>query len=103
MSHFFRTAARPRPGSIRRSFEAGLGIAVLAFALLFAGAQTGFAHGFKIGDLEIGHPWSRATPVGAKVDHTAPARTHCSSASTSSGLRRPPFGIFNLSLVCRTA
>ena len=67
MSQFFRIAARPMPGSLLRSFEARLGIAVLAFALLFAGAQTGFAHGFKIGDLEIGHPWSRATPVGAKV------------------------------------
>ena len=67
MSQFFRIAARPIPGSLLRSFEARLGIAVLAFALLFAGAQTGFAHGFKIGDLEIGHPWSRATPAGAKV------------------------------------
>jgi len=67
MSQFFRIAARPMPGSLLRSFEARLGIAVLAFALLFAGAQNGFAHGFKIGDLEIGHPWSRATPVGAKV------------------------------------
>ncbi|WP_095084761.1 copper chaperone PCu(A)C [Mesorhizobium sophorae] len=67
MSQFLRTAARPIPGSVLRSFEARLGIVVLAFALLFAGAQTGFAHGFKIGDLEIGHPWSRATPAGAKV------------------------------------
>lgn len=25
------------------------------------------AHGFKVGDLEIEHPWSRATPAGAKV------------------------------------
>ncbi|MBB6413334.1 copper chaperone PCu(A)C [Mesorhizobium sangaii] len=67
MFQFFRTAARPTLGGIRRSFESGLGIAVLALALLFAGAQTVFAHGFKIGDLEIGHPWSRATPAGAKV------------------------------------
>ncbi len=25
------------------------------------------AHGFKIGDLEIGHPWTRATPPSARV------------------------------------
>jgi periplasmic copper chaperone A len=25
------------------------------------------AHEFKAGDLEIGHPWTRATPAGAKV------------------------------------
>jgi len=67
MSQFFRTAERPMPGSILRSLEARLGIAVLAFVLLFVGAQTVFAHEFKVGDLEIGHPWSRATPAGAKV------------------------------------
>ncbi|MFD1986166.1 copper chaperone PCu(A)C [Mesorhizobium newzealandense] len=67
MSQLFRIAARPTLGGIFRSFEARLGIAMLAFALLFAGAQTGFAHEFKVGDLEIGHPWSRATPAGAKV------------------------------------
>lgn len=26
-----------------------------------------FAHGFKLGSLEIGHPWTRATPNGAEV------------------------------------
>ena len=70
MSYFFLTAARPTLGrnrSFLRSFEERLGIAVLAFALLFAGAQTVLAHEFKVGDLEIGHPWSRATPAGAKV------------------------------------
>ena len=25
------------------------------------------AHGFKLGTLEIGHPWTRATPNGAEV------------------------------------
>ncbi len=70
MSYFFPTAARPALGrnrSFLRSFEERLGIAVLALALLFAGAQTVLAHEFKAGDLEIGHPWSRATPAGAKV------------------------------------
>lgn len=41
-------------------------------AILFAGAlalagSSAFAHGYKIGDLEIGHPWTRATPKGAAV------------------------------------
>ncbi|TIP63632.1 MAG: copper chaperone PCu(A)C, partial [Mesorhizobium sp.] len=34
---------------------------------LFVSAQTVFAHEFRVGDLEIVHPWSRATPPGAKV------------------------------------
>ena len=44
-----------------------LGIAGVTLMLLFAICQPLFAHGFKLGDLEIGHPWSRATPQGAKV------------------------------------
>ncbi len=40
---------------------------MLSIALLVAGASVAAAHGFKLGDLEIGHPWSRATPAGAKV------------------------------------
>ncbi len=44
--------------------NAALPAAVLALALF---AQAAMAHGFKIGDLEIGHPWSRATLPGAKV------------------------------------
>jgi copper(I)-binding protein len=50
-----------------RSFEERLGIAVFAFALLFAGLHGALAHEFKLGDLEIDHPWSRATPPGAQV------------------------------------
>ena len=38
-----------------------------ALALLVLAAQPAAAHEYKIGDLEIGHPWSRATPEGAKV------------------------------------
>src|SRR5512147_2621192 len=43
-----------------------------SIAVLFAGmvalAATGaFAHEFKVGDLQIGHPWARATPKGASV------------------------------------
>ncbi len=36
-----------------------------AASLLFA--NNAFAHEFKLGALEIIHPWSRATPNGAKV------------------------------------
>lgn len=35
--------------------------------LLLVGAQGAMAHEYKLGDLEIAHPWSRATPPGAKV------------------------------------
>ena len=71
MYHFFRTGVHSGPGgggkSLPRGLETCLGLAVLAFALFFAGAQSVLAHEFKVGDLEIGHPWSRATPAGAKV------------------------------------
>jgi len=40
---------------------------VLASALLIFTAAGAFAHEFKIGAIEIIHPWSRATPGGAKV------------------------------------
>ena len=39
--------------------------ALVAALVLLPGLAS--AHGFKLGDLEIGHPWSRATPPGAKV------------------------------------
>jgi len=38
----------------------------IATALLIAPAAA-WAHGFTLGNLEIGHPWSRATLPGAKV------------------------------------
>lgn len=50
-----------------RSFEERLGIAVFALLFLIASSHALFAHGFKVGDIEIHHPWSRATPAGAKV------------------------------------
>ncbi|QPC95076.1 copper chaperone PCu(A)C [Mesorhizobium sp. INR15] len=63
-----RTAARaPAFSRFRHAFEQRLGIILFALALLFAGGQAALAHEFKVGDLEIGHPWSRATPAGAKV------------------------------------
>lgn len=39
----------------------------LAMAALLLAATPALAHDFKIGPLKIGHPWSRATPPGAKV------------------------------------
>ncbi|MHB2267313.1 copper chaperone PCu(A)C [Aliihoeflea sp. PC F10.4] len=44
-----------------------LRIAACIAALFLAGAQGAFAHGFEVGDIEIAHPWSRATPEGARV------------------------------------
>jgi periplasmic copper chaperone A len=37
---------------------------VVAIAALTPHAR---AHGYKIGDLEVGHPWTRTTPPSAKV------------------------------------
>ena len=45
--------------------NAALPAAALAMSLSFA--QAAMAHEFKQGDLEIDHPWSRATLPGAKV------------------------------------
>ena len=39
----------------------------LAAAALLLSAGFACAHEFKAGPLKIGHPWSRATPAGAKV------------------------------------
>ena len=41
-------------------------IAALALALAL-GAGAASAHEYKAGPLKIGHPWTRATPPGAKV------------------------------------
>lgn len=41
--------------------------AAIAGLALIAAMPAAFAHEFKVGDLEIVHPWSRATPPGAKV------------------------------------
>jgi periplasmic copper chaperone A len=38
--------------------------AAIALALLSPAVQ---AHGYKVGDLEISHPWSRTTPPSARV------------------------------------
>ncbi len=57
-------SGRPRfPHSLRLAGAA----AALTFTVLLAGPWAASAHEFKVGDLEIDHPWSRATPPGAKV------------------------------------
>ncbi|TPM31869.1 copper chaperone PCu(A)C [Mesorhizobium sp. B2-3-4] len=67
MSHSFPIAAGIVSGRTLSPARARLGTIMLAFVLVLVGAQTVLAHEFKVGDLEIEHPWSRATPAGAKV------------------------------------
>jgi len=43
----------------------GMSIIVAAAVLLVAGAAV--AHDYKVGSIEIDHPWVRATPKGARV------------------------------------
>lgn len=40
--------------------------ALAALALTLSGSAA-LAHDFTVGPLKIGHPWTRATPAGAKV------------------------------------
>lgn len=42
-------------------------VAILLAGALALVASTAFAHEYKIGALQIGHPWARATPKGAAV------------------------------------
>ena len=55
-THAFSAKGHSSPGAI-------------GFALIFLLAMTHslWAHDVKAGDIEIVHPWSRATPAGAKV------------------------------------
>ena len=50
-----------------RSFEERIGLSAFAVALLIFAVQPAFAHEYKIGSIEIEHPWARATPPGAAV------------------------------------
>lgn len=43
------------------------GFAGLVLMMMFALSSPLSAHEYKLGDLEIDHPWSRVTPPGAKV------------------------------------
>lgn len=56
--------------ALRASFRDStqrLALGLLAGAALLFAADMAHAHGYKIGALEIGHPWARMTPAGAKV------------------------------------
>lgn len=44
-----------------------LAAALFAAACVLSLPQAASAHDFKVGAIEIEHPWSRATPPGAKV------------------------------------
>lgn len=59
--------ARAFAARLFRRFEEKLALGLLAGAFAVMIAQSAFAHEFKAGQLEIEHPWSRATPAGAKV------------------------------------
>lgn len=63
----FRAPSRTLAFARFRSIEERFGIVAFTLLLLFALTQPLWAHGFKLGDMEIGHPWSRETPDGAKV------------------------------------
>jgi copper(I)-binding protein len=52
---------------VLRGTEDRIGFLILAAALALFAVQPAFAHEYKIGQLEIGHPWARMTPAGAKV------------------------------------
>lgn len=52
----------------RRFLHAAMVATALVAGTAFVAAPTlTEAHGYKAGSVEIGHPWSRATPAGAKV------------------------------------
>ncbi len=40
---------------------------IFVLFLCFLSSSLAFAHGYKVGDLDIYHPWTRATPAGADV------------------------------------
>lgn len=42
-------------------------ISLIAVLFTLAGITSAYAHGFKVGDLAIGHPYARAMLPGAKV------------------------------------
>jgi copper(I)-binding protein len=70
MESFFNRPLRAAvtPTFTRLRMAAGrTGVAACAAALLLVASQPLQAHEFKLKDLEIEHPWSRATPEGAKV------------------------------------
>jgi len=65
-----------------------------ATAILFLAPLLALAHHYEIGPLQIGHPWSRATPPGAQVavgflsvDNTGKAEDRLIGVTTSAADR----------------
>jgi len=67
MSHSSQIATGNLFGRVLSRLQDRLGMAMLVFVFVFAGVPAVLAHEFKVGDIEVEHPWSRATPAGAKV------------------------------------
>lgn len=69
MSFTFRGAMRATtlPLARLRSIEERVGIVVITSALVFASVSTLWAHDYRADEIEIIHPWARATPQGANV------------------------------------
>lgn len=57
----------PAPFREETSMNRILKQSLAAALFLAAGLSATFAHGFTVGDLKIGHPWSKPTIAGAKV------------------------------------
>jgi len=68
MTSLSRAGLAAHPSASRRRFLAGAAALAAGLAALI-GPLSGpvSAHGYKVGSLEIGHPWSRATPANAPV------------------------------------
>lgn len=62
-----RNHAFGRSSPLARPSASPLAAAGLGILLSVCGVQPIFAHEFKVGSLEIEHPWTRETPAGAKV------------------------------------
>ena len=62
-----KARAFARRGAPQLDLQLRLAFAALFAVFLLACIPAAIAHEFKVGDLEIEHPWSRATPPGAKV------------------------------------
>lgn len=71
MNNIFRGATRVasniHASSLPRPTEGRPGLVVVALLFLVFTVQPLWSHGYKAADIDIGHPWSRATPEGAKV------------------------------------
>src|SRR5690242_7906684 len=62
----FGSGRPPQSGGPHEDHPMKFASLMLAAALAL-GAGEACAHGYKLGSLEIAHPWSRATPKGASV------------------------------------